>query len=357
MELRCDRSAFGAPRFHQIFIPATALLVTALAACGRGGQGPLGPGARFEIVYSATVAEVPGGARQVRLWVPVPVDLPEQDVESVRAHVEAGGRVFDLVDLGEESAATRTGADGPVHWTLAAVRGGIGRSLCVETEGSPVRLELRFVVTRRPARGGGSASEAELREALAPDRLIPVDGRIAEIAARIESGSDAMETARVLYEHTLQRMRYEKPPGQPWGRGDALWACDARYGNCSDFHSYFIALARAKGLPARFEMGLPVPAGDDPEVEIGGYHCWAYFWAGKRGWVPVDISEADKHPEKARFFFGNLDADRVTLSGGRDLELEPPPAQGPLNFFVYPYAEVDGEPCPVKRSFRRRLLR
>src|SRR3712207_7840796 len=40
------------------------------------------------------------------------------------------------------------------------------------------------------------------------------------------------------------------------------------------------------------------------------YHCWAAFAPAGRGWVPVDISEADKHPEMTDYYFGNLTADR-----------------------------------------------
>jgi len=69
----------------------------------------------------------------------------------------------------------------------------------------------------------------------------------------------------------------------------------------------------------------------------------------------VDISEAVKHPEKSRYYFGALDPDRVTLTGGRDLELTPRPAAGPLNFFVLPHVEVDGRVWPhVATSFLRR---
>ncbi|MDA1179178.1 MAG: hypothetical protein O2931_10325 [Planctomycetota bacterium] len=32
------------------------------------------------------------------------------------------------------------------------------------------------------------------------------------------------------------------------------------------------------------------------------------------------------------------------MTEGRDLELVPAPAHGPVNFLVHPYVEVDGEP-------------
>ena len=70
-------------------------------------------------------------------------------------------------------------------------------------------------------------------------------------------------------------MKYSKE-GKGWGRGDSDWACDSKFGNCTDFHSLFISLARSQKIPAKFEIGFPLPdkrgAGDIP-----GYHCWAKF--------------------------------------------------------------------------------
>jgi transglutaminase-like putative cysteine protease len=188
--------------------------------------------------------------------------------------------------------------------------------------------------------------------------MIPLDGKVSAIAASMQIPDDPRAAARALYDHTLERMKYDKPDdGGGWGRGDAEWACDARYGNCTDFHSYFMGLARARGMAARFEMGFPIPAGDEEVAQVGGYHCWAYVWIEGHGWWPVDISEADKYPEKTDYFFGRLDPDRVTMTGGRDLQLEPAPAQGPVNFFVYPYVEIDGESSKAfTRSFQRTNL-
>ena len=66
--------------------------------------------------------------------------------------------------------------------------------------------------------------------------------------------------------------------------------CDAKHGNRVDFHSLLNSMARAERIPARFEIGFPVP--DRAEGAIPGYHCWAEFFASGPGWVPIDISEA-----------------------------------------------------------------
>jgi hypothetical protein len=144
-----------------------------------------------------------------------------------------------------------------------------------------------------------------------------------------------------LVRTTLTTMRYEKT-GTGWGRGDVLYACDAKKGNCTDFHSLFIAMARSQGIPARFEIGFPLPE-DKHSGEIAGYHCWSDFYVDGKGWIPVDISEAWKHPDRRDYFFGSHDVNRVQFSMGRDLRLNPPQDSKPLNYFVYPYVEADAK--------------
>jgi len=73
------------------------------------------------------------------------------------------------------------------------------------------------------------------------------------------SGQDsALDKARAIYDYVFTTMRYDKT-GTGWGHGDVLYACDAKKGNCTDFHSLFIAMARSQGIPARFEIGFPLP--------------------------------------------------------------------------------------------------
>lgn len=311
----------------------------------------------FRFVYNAAIPEVPAGAKQTRLWIPVPLDTPDQTISKVMVTAKSaqGGTVAMGSLMGPTpDALQKDSTQGGLKFTVRDIGGGFGRSVCVETAGQPVEVELAFDVTRYETRGGGKASPAELAELTQADKMIPLDGKVAAIAASMNLPEDPKTIARSLYEHTLERMKYDKPESGGWGRGDAEWACDAKFGNCTDFHSYFMGLARTKGLPARFEMGFSVPGGDEKEAKVGGYHCWAYVWIEGQGWMPVDISEADKNPAKAEYFFGTLDADRVTMTGGRDLTLEPSPAEGTLNFFVYPYAEVDGKKVDnATKSFKR----
>ena len=73
------------------------------------------------------------------------------------------------------------------------------------------------------------------------------------------------------------------------------------------------------------------------------------------GWIPIDISEAWKHQEKSDYFFGAHDVNRVQFTMGRDLKLRPAQAGPPLNYFVYPYVEMDGKEYPnvsINFSFR-----
>ena len=308
----------------------------------------------FRFVYSAAVPEVPAGAKQVRLWIPVPLDTPDQTIRNLALRAKrTGSSGMEIVST--TTSGLKDGQEDGVTWSFHDIRGGFGRSVCVESAGAPLELELAFDVTRYETTDGGKAKPEELAELKKANKMIPLNGKVAAVAASLVTTTDPKAAARALYDHTLERMKYDKPEGDKgWGRGDAEWACDAKFGNCTDFHSYFMGLARSKGLAARFEMGFPIPGGDEKEAKVGGYHCWAYVWIEGQGWMPVDISEADKHPEKSDYFFGALDCDRVTMTGGRDLTLDPPPAEGTLNFFVYPYAEADGKKLDnVTKAFKR----
>src|SRR5260370_5461321 len=177
----------------------------------------------------------------------------------------------------------------------------------------------------------------------APDSLIPTDGRIKELAAEVTgSQSGAVAKAKAAYDYLVTNMRYDKT-GSGWGRGDAVWACDAKRGNCTDFHSPFIGMLRVDGIPARFDIGFPLPENKN-KGDIAGYHCWAEFYARKTGWIPVDISDAWKAKQKEDYFFGSVYAKRVQVFTGRYVMLSPKQVVTGRNYFGYPYDEAYASP-------------
>lgn len=186
---------------------------------------------------------------------------------------------------------------------------------------------------------------------LGPNRRVPVAGSlVTRISREIAPGETRMAAvARAIYDYVIDNMEYKKV-GSGWGNGDTHWACSERYGNCTDFHALFISLARSKGIPAKFAIGSSIPL-DQSEGELDGYHCWVEFFLPGAGWVPIDASEAKKHPEKREMLFGTHPADRIELSVGRDLDLGSAHTGAPLSYFVYPYVEVGGK--PYKQVVRR----
>ena len=210
-----------------------------------------------------------------------------------------------------------------------------------DVEYDVVRRE-RVALNPAPRLTATAMPNKERQEDLQPDALVPITGLPADIAAKVTEGkTQPLDKARAIYDYVFTTMKYDKT-GTGWGHGDVLYACDAKKGNCTDFHSLFIAMARSQGIPARFEIGFPLPP-DKHSAEIAGYHCWSDFYIDGKGWIPVDISEAWKHPEKRDYFFGSHDVNRVQFSIGRDLQLSPAQERKPLNYFIYPYVEVDGQ--------------
>ena len=284
----------------------------------------------FTFHYAFTVKNLPSG-KNVRVWIP-------------EAHSDAWQEVKIVSDKG----------DLPMKKTRESKYG--NEILYAETDSAQPELhfDIEYDVIRheRVVLGQSashvvpvSISSKEKQQDLQPDVLVPVTGLPADLAAKVTQGkTQTLDKARAIYDYVFTTLRYDKT-GTGWGHGDVLYACDAKRGNCTDFHSLFIAMARSQGIPARFEIGFPLPT-DKHSAEIAGYHCWSDFYVEGKGWIPVDISEAWKHPEKRDYFFGSHDINRVQFSVGRDLRLNPAQAGKPLNYFVYPYVEIDGQEYP-----------
>ena len=285
----------------------------------------------FHFSYKGIVKDIPAEARRLELWLPVPHEDDYQTIGNLQVDSPLPYEI-----------ATAPGGNSMLH--LAADQPKAG-GFAVTVSFDAVRTEHLASLLSGGSRVERDEPAGRLAQYLAPDRLVPLDDKIRGWAREVVDQAHArtdLEMARAIYNHVVATVKYDKT-GKGWGRGDIYYACEARRGNCTDFHAIFIGYCRALGIPARFAIGFPLPA-DRGEGAIAGYHCWAEFHAKGIGWIPVDASEAAKNPGRREYFFGAHDENRIEFSRGRDLTLTPRQTGEPLNYFVYPYAEVDGQP-------------
>src|SRR6266516_4743687 len=172
----------------------------------------------FEFVYRAKLPQITGEAR---LWLPLATSDPFQRVEVKGIRAPGRWRELDEREYGNKVLFLNAGpAD------------------------SGQTIEIRYRV-KRFEKSAYAVREAMPQRFLNPERLVPTNETFRTIARQVTRGKTSdLARARALDDHVIEKLRYAKY-GSGWGRGDAVYACDARSGNCSDFHAYFIALARA----------------------------------------------------------------------------------------------------------------
>jgi transglutaminase-like putative cysteine protease len=277
---------------------------------------------------------------ETRLWLPYPVSDRDQLISDVRL---SG-------DYAEAAVYTDRLFGNPVlfaRWEKGAASRKLSFSFAIERQ---------EVALRDLKDGKVPWDPADYALFLGATSLGPVDGEVKQLAERIVQGKKGvLEKARAIYDWTCENM-YRDPQTRGCGKGDVCALLQKPGGKCTDISSVFVALARAAGVPAREVFGLRL--GQKAVEELAGsHHCWAEFYLPGTGWVPVDPAdvrkamltgnlalESDRAKELRAFFWGGLDPFRVRLATGRDLVLNPPQTAGPLNYLMYPYAEVGGRP-------------
>jgi transglutaminase-like putative cysteine protease len=218
----------------------------------------------FRFTYQSEISGIDPKAHRVEAWIP----LPRED---------------------QFQSVTNLEVDTPVHHQIVDQNHNSNRLLHLDASApmpASIPVTIHFEVKRieetanlgRAMRNVPEPAGGKFAEFLGPDRMVPLDGRIAQVSNNLDDETASpYRQAQIIYEYVVSVMSYDKS-GSGWGRGDAIYACDVRRGNCTDFHSLFIALARSRGIPARFTIGFPI--GKAKSAEIPGYHCWAEFYAG-----------------------------------------------------------------------------
>jgi transglutaminase-like putative cysteine protease len=341
------------------FVAASVALGISHRMFGGDASKPAQPRQASFQVRNEFKVQVPKGAKTVRMWFSV----PQEDAVSV---------------IREFSVA----ADFPVHYYRDDWGNRVGYAEVNAPAEGPITIREAFGLTRTETRNDIDPSRtrpltaqerAALFAYLQPSSHVIVNDQIKSLSATIVGGeTNPILAAREIYNWTLDNVDYwVKDPDHLKASpvGSTEYCLRTKTGNCTDFHSLFASLAMAAGIPTRMVYGsLLKPTLNGIQID-GSYHCWIQFFAPNYGWLPLDVSLAniygkefpvtDKNkklvelttatgykgldPGKVDYYFGNLDERRVTWSAGRDLILQPPQNDGPVNALTKIYVEVDGK--------------
>lgn len=295
----------------------------------------------YRVTQKVTLSDIPEKAKSVRWWVTIPDD----------------DRYQEVLDLAV------TGA--PAKWSIEREAAHGNRFLYVEVAnpGKPsLETTVDFTLRRRSAfvdvdpKKVGKISEQELPLFAADLRKdaphMEVTPEITKTANEVCGGETnlALQSRKLLDYVADFADHYSKDPTKPkCGVGDAGDCIAHKGGCCTDMHSLFIALARARGIPARLQMGYRVLEKNLGKTADPGYRCWVEYFLPGYGWVPADIVEGDAKDGLGRDrWFTGLTERRIHLDEGRDFVLTPPQsAPGRVNTMIFGYAEIDGVPARV----------
>ena len=314
--------------------------------------------AMFEITNAFTI-KVPEGARRVRVWFAVPQSDAESEIRAL--NVKAPYPVRYSTD----SYGNRVG--------YLQVNSPQEKQISFRETFTLTRTEIRKVVEPAATRPLTDQERTNLADYLQPSTYVIINDEIKALANQIVGGEqNPVVAARKIYDWTLHNIDYwvkypDRLKASPVGSTE--YCLRTKTGNCTDFHSLFASLTQAVGIPTRMVYGsLLKPTLNGLDVDAS-YHCWIQFYSPNLHWVTLDVSVADLYlgdfplSEKNQklverttavgyrggdsamvdYYFGNLDERRVVWSIGRDLRLDPPQEDGPVNALHKMHVEVDGK--------------
>jgi len=314
-----------------------AALLPVPCALAQAPAAPMPPEATYRIHHTLTIKNLPAGTKKVRVWFWLPQEDESQKIlDFTVAQAPAGFRTEVDPATGMTylyAEVDRPGADAiPISTDFTLCRHASATTLDPQKAGPLTDLHR-------------TAFADDLRTNV-PHMV--VDAKMKALADRLcGSETNVVRQARLLYDYVVDNTQhYSKSPTAPKSsnQGDAEYCLASGGGACTDLHSLFGALARARGIPTRICFGSLLKAQNEGKETDPGYRCWVLFFVPGYGWTPADLAAANLAPEKKDFYFGGLDARRVLFSRGRDLTLAPKQDGPPVNLFIRAYVEVDGTP-------------
>lgn len=281
-------------------------------------------------VSSSTEILEPPRRKETRIWVPLPTSDYEQEITGISVESETGYRITN------DSMGNRM-----LYFESDSLK-----------EGDRITLNYDL---RRKAAGIIEYAEEDPGNYLKPSEWERWDKNITGYVDNLlGSEEDPVRSGRKIYYALIDMLEYIH---KVCGRGVSSITFEERIGRCDEYHALFRSMMIYRGIPVKWEQGMALPSpsriekSGEFEADCINARSWVRFYIGNNRWFPVDLAEGKRRPDLRDHYFGNLIPDRIKMSAGRGLTLNPP-QKHIINTFPYPYLEAGGLPAIYGYNYR-----
>ena len=138
---------------------------------------------------------------------------------------------------------------------------------------------------------------------------------VSQVAAILGRERNPYVRAQRIYEWMIGSFFFR----QDQAEGDIFSVLENKQADPYTAALLYCTLLRAAGIPSLPVAGVLVSR-DRQTMN----HWWAEFWIDGFGWIPVDVvmgaeavpAQFSTHPDRAQYYFGNIDSQRIAFSRG-----------------------------------------
>ncbi|MCI0474815.1 MAG: transglutaminase domain-containing protein [Anaerolineales bacterium] len=291
---------------------------------------------KYRVEYVVTVKSAGFDTTELRVYQPRPVEwITQKEIQ-----------IEEVSPAPTNSGADPTYGNGVYYWNISGAPKSGGTA--------PFKIQFTFTTFETITRIDPAAvkpyntADPQYQLYTRAERFIEADDpQIVELANQIAgTEKNPYLIARKFYDYVVDKTTY-----QLLGKGlaGAKVLATTSKGECGDYASLFVALCRAKGIPARPIVGYWAITG------TGQTHVWSEFYVEPFGWIPADSNIGQFRSQQRDYYFGNLDNQRVILNKNFNLTLDPPaPNNYVAQFLQTPsywfWGRGDGKTMSIERT-------
>jgi len=246
----------------------------------------------FNLIYDFSIQAVPS---ELSFTTPIPQTIPDrQEIHEVE-YSEEPTRIFDKSGTKYAEFVFRKP---PNQFRLE-----------IKVKATLLRYDL---ATARKKDKEQLPEDEDPNQFLMDEKYIEKNSPLIEQAAQKIEGSTQTAIVRKLYDYVVNNVQYVDFKQEK----GAVKTLQKKQGACTEYSDLFVALCRAKGIPARVVKGYV------SEVVFLPQHAWAEVYFKEYGWVPFDLTYGDVEQKPLRDRnFENLKPIYVYLTHTRNDEI------------------------------------